>query len=197
MPYIGDYISLQTGGQWCRGGVGDYISQQTDGHWIINDYSDINYTGSINAIIDTYSKIYFKQPILISGHIAAEIDLISKVNAGKIKAINPMLIAQNSSYNFGDCPIAVIEYEGFSPDNIINIISTEDNIYENSVDFHIIETANKEGSYFPINYYHYSEKASGLIDYLVTNYRSQNDAGTPLFYQYELLFDAVSDIVKI
>ena len=120
-----------------------------------------------------------------------------KINKDKPTTLYPTLKLDNDGYPYSDCPIAAIEFEGFSPDKIVNIISKEDSIYENTFDFCMIEelTQNISDSYFPILHYPFQVQGQNLHSFLVTDIKSENSQnGKPLFYQYELLYDMYTDI---
>lgn len=139
--------------------------------------------GSISSDIDE------RAPVVISGTTVGIGSIGYRLNYSKRTTLNPLLIAENQTYNLGDCPIAAIEYEGFSPNKIIDLIPREDEIYENTLDYHRIETIKKEGSVYPIRHYPYHNTWNSKLKYLVTDYRSHDSNGEPLFFQYEPLFD--------
>lgn len=161
-------------------------------------YSDINiqhlYTisGSVVGVGDLSHTFSLTEPTVITGSVAGIGAIGYKLNASRKKAVNPMLVAENQPYNPGDCPIASIEYGGFSPNKIINIIPREDEVYENTVDYHRVEVLSKIGDYYPIRHYPYHDIYNSKLKYLVTDYRSHNSNGDPLFFQYEPLFDVYS-----
>ena len=104
--------------------------------------------------------------------------------------------------DYSDCSISVIELDGYSPDKIINTITYQDDIYENSVFYHQsiqLSPTNLSGtiSGFPIDFYGYSDHNN--IDFLVTD--KVNDRNEPLYYSYELQFDVYSltesDILQV
>jgi hypothetical protein len=128
--------------------------------------------------------------LLISGNISGVGQPSYYLNISRTQAFNPQLICTEQPYQGGDCPIAAIEYEGFSPNKIVNLISRENDIYENTQDFHKMETLSYSGTNYPITHYPYSSTNNHKLEYLVTDYGN-------LFYQYELLFDAYSDISGI
>lgn len=131
----------------------------------------------------------------ISGSVIGKGKPFLRINYSKRHTINPTLSKQVYGYNEEDCPIAAIEYQNFTPDKLINIFDKSDYYYENTENFYIIETIEKNASddYYPISHYPYATISSGLIDYLVTDTKSDDQNGAPLFYQYELLFDATSN----
>jgi hypothetical protein len=150
---------------------------------------NITVVGSVagrGIILHNYTLL---SPSQISGSVAGVGKIGYKLNYSKRKALNPILVAQNYPYNKGDCPIATIEYDGFSPNKIINLISKEDEIYENTIDFHRIETLSKVDGIYPIKHYPYDSQWNNKIKYLVTDFRADNSNGDPLFFQYEPLFD--------
>lgn len=106
---------------------------------------------------------------------------------------------RNDTYNKGTCPIAAIDVVGLSPDKIVNIISYDNQITENSEDYHKIITLPFDPtiSGFKLTYYKYDPDYP--IDLLVSNGLNANL--TPLFYTYELKFDAYGitqgDLVQI
>lgn len=140
------------------------------------------------------SETTFGIPIRISGVIFGKGKVFHRLNYSKTNAHNPTLRTQNIGYKSSECPIAAIEYQGFSPNKIINILDESDSVFENTESAYIVEDIQYTGvlDRYPINHYPYSDLASGLIDYVVTDIRSDNQNGQPLFYQYELLYDAKS-----
>lgn len=116
-----------------------------------------------------------------------------KMFNSRTKTIFPSLrVNYSASPNLtdADCPIAAIELDGFSPNKIINLISYEDEIYQNTNDFNTIETIYKSGLYFDIKHYDYSNLSSGLIDFLITDVlNGDSSTKSPVFYQYEFLYD--------
>jgi hypothetical protein len=114
----------------------------------------------------------------------------SKINNFKLNSYNPSL---KSNLSIDGCPIAAIEYQGFSPNKIINLISKENTIFENTEEFFTTETLLKDQatSTFPLTHYAFNTELSGKIDYLITDYVTEKQ-NTPLFYQYEMLFDCVA-----
>ena len=131
--------------------------------------------------------------IYVSGVVIGEVSPAYKLNYSRKKTINPILEAQNLSYEDGDCPLAVIEYDGFNPNKMINTVSFENEVHENTEGFAAIEELSGIGTTFPVKRYPFNVASSGEIDYLVTDKVSDNGNGVPLFYQYELQFDAVGD----
>ena len=139
----------------------------------------------------------------ISGTLNTEVGLRYKLNISRPKTIHSMIRQNHDAsrpYALEDCPIAALEFEGFSPNKIINITSFEDSIYENTIDFHVIETLSKSGNYFKSDHYAYSDVSSGKIHYLITDIKAgEAENGSPLFYQYELLYDVYAlgaDVIK-
>lgn len=115
-------------------------------------------------------------------------------------------IKNDDTYEQGHCPVSVVELQGFSPEKIINTISYEDDIYENSSNYHqtvklsptfINDDETNAISGFSLQYYESNEDYSN--DYLVTD--RVNDKNNPLYYVYELKFDAYSivesDILQV
>ncbi|MCK9428870.1 MAG: hypothetical protein M0R17_02515 [Candidatus Omnitrophica bacterium] len=115
------------------------------------------------------------------------------LNLSRRQAFNPQLICDDQPYLPGDCPIVTIEYDGFSPNKIINIKSLENSVYQNTLDYHKIETITYDGYTYPLKYYEYVNY-NDKLSYLITDYNSDPSNSNPLFYQYELLFDAYVDI---
>jgi hypothetical protein len=79
---------------------------------------------------------------------------------------------------------------------VLNVISRENEIFENTEAFVTVESLVKEtasDTYFPLTHYTYDDTVSGKIEYLVTDIITREQAGTPLFYQYELLYDVSVD----
>lgn len=104
--------------------------------------------------------------------------------------------------DYTDCPIAVIQLDGYSPDKIINTITYQDDIYENSADYHrsiALSPSNLSGtiSGFPLEFY--GGSTYNNIDLLVSE--KVNGRTEPLYYSYELQFDSYSitesDILQI
>ena len=160
----------------------------------ITHQEDYNIFGSGFGQGYTSSNITTNIPIRIEGSGIGKGYIISRLNYSKTNALNPILKAQNFGYLTEDCPIAAIEYQGFSPNKIIDIVDESDSLFENSETFYVVENTSYSGSlnHYPIHHYPYNVLSSGLIDYLITDIRSDNQNGNPLFYQYELLFDAKS-----
>ena len=146
-------------------------------------------SGDVTGIGYIFSEIGYKEPIAISGECYGIGSIYSRFNFSRQRALTPIL-KRNSTYDLSDAPIAAIEYVDFSPNKVLNVISREDSIYENTAEFYLTETVTKDGTYFPITHYPYIDNASGKMDYLVTDYKAQGQNGKALFYQYELLFDA-------
>jgi len=92
----------------------------------------------------------------------------------------------------GDCPVLGVELVGFSPNKVIQTLALDNTKFENTIDFNVIETIEKIGSYYPIYDYPYSALSATYVQYLVTDKISNTRNGVPLFYQYELLFDVYS-----
>lgn len=136
--------------------------------------------------------------INVSGSVAGIGVIGYSCNSSKRKAKNPILVINDESYSPGDCPIAAIEYKGFSPNKIININSKEEEVYENSIDYHKVETLiyDEDNSIYPIIHYPYDATYNDKLNYLVTDIKSESQNGKPLFYQYELLFDAASVVAS-
>jgi len=135
----------------------------------------------------------------ISGNISGFGSPSYYMNMSRRQAFNPQLIVDEQPYLLGDCPIAAIEYDGFSPNKIINLQSNENELYENSLDFYKVETIEFNsglGAYIT-NYYQFAPNANDKLKYLITDYNSDTKNSNPLFYQYELLYDAFVDISGI
>lgn len=210
-----EYLSPLSDGLWRNTSPEFSVSGVVNGYGIISatmvhEYSiegDVAGEGSISSDIDEQLLIrisgrvagvgsishdfQFREAIIIDGSVAGIGSIGYYINQSKTKASNPILITQNQPYNLGDCPIAAIEYEGFSPNKIVNVIARDDEIYENTLDFHKIEvlTLDRLNNIYPIIHYPYHDTWNDKIKYLVTNYRSQESNGQPLFFQYETLFD--------
>jgi len=71
--------------------------------------------------------------IYVSGNISGLGTPSYYLNISRQQAFNPILVCQEQGYKFNECPISAIEYEGFSPNKIINIRSRENDIYENTL----------------------------------------------------------------
>ena len=164
-------------------------------------------SGDVTGVGYIFSDIVSNEPIVISGHCYGIGSIYSRFNFSRQRALTPIL-KRDSTYDLSDAPITAIEYIDFSPNKVLNIVSREDSVYENTAEFYLTETIFNDVIYstkflyscskidiiasnlFPITHYPYIDSASGRIDYLVTDYRSQGQNGKALFYQYELLFDA-------
>lgn len=135
--------------------------------------------------------------IIISGLVSGTGKINYNLNNSNLSGYNPQLIAENIPYNICDCPIAAIEYQGFSPNKIVNINSKENSIYENTLDYHKVEFLDYTGLY-PIEIYNYpyNTNYNSKLKYLITDQLSNFQNGKPLFYQYELLFDSFSAILE-
>lgn len=123
--------------------------------------------------------------IYISGNISGLGDPGYYLNLSRRQAFNPRLVCQEQGYKTNECPIAAIEYEGFSPNKIINIRSRENDYYENTTDYHKSETLIYNGNNYPIFHYPFNVDANEKLKYLVTDFENN-------YYQYELLFNAFS-----
>lgn len=168
------------------GYVGGYGYIDSD----VEDYLVFTISGYVAGVGAVSHDYLFREAIVVSGGIAGVGKIGHKLNYSKQKTLNPILIAQNQPYNPGDCPIAALEYEGFSPNKIINIIPREDEVYENTMDYHRVEVLTKVDTHYPITHYPYHDTYNDKLKYLITDFRSHNSNGDPLFFQYEPLFDA-------
>jgi hypothetical protein len=115
------------------------------------------------------------------------------LNVSRKSAFWPQLHIQgpDNAYEYNECPICTIEYEGFSPNKIINTLSRENDIYQNSPDSHKLETlTNPTDGVYPIIQYPYSPNYNSKIKYFVTDYNN-------LFFQYELLFNSYTEFSGI
>lgn len=128
--------------------------------------------------------------IYISGNISGLGTPSYYINVSRQQPFNPQLIIDEQPYLQADCPITAIEYEGFSPNKIISVRSRENDIYENTIDFHKAETLIYNGENYPIKHYPFSPTYNEKLTYLVTDYGEH-------FYQYELLFNAFSSVSGI
>lgn len=130
-----------------------------------------------------------------SGQIIGEAKLSYNLNASRTSTYNVSLKSTDESFEETDCPIVAVEYEGFSPNKIINMISREDEIYQNTMDFMEIESLENDNGLYEMSHYTYCDDYNSKLQYLVTSYESQN--GKKLFYQYEPLFNVHGDGEKI
>lgn len=165
-------------------GVG-YISGNID-YYILYAVS-----GDMAGVGYIFSDVEARESLHISGSIEGIGYVGSKINFSRQKSVYPELRV-DETYPSNDCPIAAFEYIGFSPNKVLNTLSYEDEVYENTREYYITEIINKRGSVFPIKHYPYISDISGKVPYLVTNYES-NIFSKPLFYTYELLFDVYSN----
>lgn len=94
-------------------------------------------------------------------------------------------------YNFSDgsCPIAAIQYQENSPNELFNIDRFDTSIYQNSDEYYKIDILHGSGNLFRSDYYNYY---SGNVKYLVTDTTSYD--GSDLFYQYELMYNCYGDV---
>ncbi len=101
------------------------------------------------------------------------------------------------NYEPENCPVSTVKLQGFSPSKIINITTYEDDIHENSSHYQKITvldptyyddipTNNISG--YLIEHYETNENYSN--EYLITEKTST--LNEPLFYTYELKYDAYS-----
>lgn len=127
----------------------------------------------------------------ISGNISGVGNPSYYINNSRKQAFNPQLVIDDKAYSTGDCPIFALEYLGFSPNNIINLISNEELYYENTQSYHTVEKLEFDGYTYPLNYYSYCPSGNETLRYLVTD--QTTDINIPLFYQYELMFDAYNN----
>lgn len=130
--------------------------------------------------------------INISGNIYGYSSISYKLNCFRRSSYNPTLFSDYGPYDVGDCPIAAIEYKGFSPNKIININPRDSEIYENTLDYHKIENIISSSGIYPIKHYPYHSIWNSKLRYLVTDYKTSSSNGIPLFFQYELMFDCYS-----
>ena len=103
---------------------------------------------------------------------------------------------QSYNYSKGACPVAAIKVNGFSPSRIINLINYENDINENSE--YYLRSTNLDPIYYTgnegdisgylITYYETNDNYSN--DYLITE--KVNNNNEPLYYTYELKYDAYS-----
>jgi len=106
---------------------------------------------------------------------------------------------QSYTYSQGDCPIATVQVTGFTPNKIINTISYDNDIHENS-EYYLKSTklsptyiddesisGHMVGSIsgYMITYYQVNDNY--YINYLVTDKVNLNTK--PLYYAYELKYD--------
>lgn len=147
--------------------------------------------GDINGVGYIYSAISSPAATIIYGNVVGVGLDYSKINFSRQRAIYPELRV-NDRFDSRACPISAFEYVGFSPNKVINIISREDDIPENSTSFYTIETLKKNDNdpYFPLLHYTYVDDPAANKDYLITDITTTTQDRLPLFYQYELLFDA-------
>lgn len=167
-----------------------YISSDSEFQVAIVISGDVAGAGYLSSTI--FNEVVIK----VSGYVAGTAELGYKINKGKLSAINPSLVAENTPYNPGDFPIAAIEYVGFSPNKIISLTDRHDEVFENSRDYDLIESLsyNEESGLYPIEHYPYSNSYNDKLSYLVTQFNSDAQKGKPLFYQYEPMFNVASDV---
>lgn len=129
----------------------------------------------------------------VTGRVYGCGNITSKINKYKASATYPELRI-NNTVDDRACPIAALEYAGFSQNKIISLVSKEDDVYENTASFYTVETLirNANDNCFPLKHYSYVTNASNLAnkDYLITDLTTVDQSNTPLFYQYELMYDA-------
>jgi hypothetical protein len=163
----------------------DWEPRLAGGFWQthIEIYSD----GIVEGVSYISGNISASEALIISGYCIGIGTVNNRFNFSRRKALYPEL-RRDLTYDWNDAPVAAIEYVDFSPNKVLHITSYEDSLYENTSDFYLIETLSGN-LFFPIYHYPYSANSSGLINYLITDIKSQGQNGEPLFYQYELLFD--------
>ncbi len=192
---VEDYYSwepLSAGGFWkayLETAVSGYVYGEGFISGDIQHYILYAISGDVQGIGYIFSDIVTREAIIISGECHGYGCIYSRFNFSRQKAVFPA-IRREATYDWVDAPIAAIEYVDFSPNKVLNVISREDSLYENTAEFYLTETVYNNGTYFPITHYPYIDNASGKINYLITDYRSEGQNGKALFYQYELLFDA-------
>jgi len=174
----------------------DYeISGELYGNGYISGYifHQITYdvSGSITGFASIDGNVDYIEATAVYGCCRGTSLISSKFNFSRQHSLFPIL-KRDITYNLGDSPIVAVECVDFNPNKVLNIISQEDSVYENTAEFYLTETIFKNDEYFPITHYPYSSTSADKIDYLVTNYRAQGQNGKVLFYQYELLFDLYS-----
>ena len=112
--------------------------------------------------------------------------IFSKINISKLTSAN-VSFSIGSTYDVGDCPIAGIVTNDFDPNNIISITSKENDYDLNTnQSYSLIKSRISNGCFVPN-----IDIIAGLEQYykfLISDY-IKNETNTPLFYQYELMFD--------
>jgi len=98
---------------------------------------------------------------------------------------------RKDKYSVGECPISTVQLNNFNADAIVKRIDYQDLIIENSVVYNSIETLRPitettNSGLFPMQ--HYLPNEYNHIRYLFTDKTTDNNV--PLFYKYELKFDA-------
>lgn len=182
------------------GGLWDIYQQFS----VAGSTQGVGYTDGVENLIITYyvdgsvvgvgyieSEIITTEAELVSGYVAGAGLVSCKINYSRQSGIFPEL-RRNYTYSSDDCPIAAFEYVGFSPNKVLSIASNENYFYENTTEYYASETIVKNGSVFPLDHYQWFDSSSGIVNYLVTDFKAEGQNGAPLYYQYELLFDAYS-----
>lgn len=165
-------------------GVGDIIGRYLS-------IGSISVAGSVCGVGAVYADCTIPEVTRVTGTVAGMGVVDSKYNCGRQRAAYPEIRFNRDGLIYRDCPIAALEFKGFSPNKIINIIPHSDDIYENTEEFFTVEELEKTTSgNFPLEHYSFDNVYSSNINYLVTNLTTEKQEKVPLFYQYELLYDA-------
>ena len=167
-----------------------YIAGDISSTTIITISGEVTGVGALGSTTTTQS------PIRVSGSVTGFGAVDYYINSSRSNTINPYLTMENLPYDPGDFPIAAIEYDGFSPNKIISITHRDEEVYENTDNYEIIEELvyHEESGLYPIAHYPYSTSYNSKLSYLVTEFNSDGQNGKPLFYQYEALYDISSSI---
>jgi len=109
----------------------------------------------------------------------------------------------DQAYDVGECPISTVQLNNFNADAIVKRIDYQDLIIENSIVYNSTETLTPLGTGVLENdkflMQHYLPNEYNHIKYLFTDKTSEGNI--PLFYQYQLKFDAYGfsnkDIIQV
>lgn len=189
-----DWYHTLGGGQW-DAFVQYRIFGNVPGEGFISGVQQIVETfemyGDVAGVGDIDSVIVYREPIRIYGDTAGEGYVSHRINFGRRRAVFPK-IQRNETYGPNDCPICALEYIGFSPNKVLKLTSYEDILHENTAEYYNNQLVSKSNDHFPLDHYQWFDSSSGLVNYLVTDFKSAGQNGEALYHQYELMFDVFS-----
>lgn len=155
---------------------------------MIYNISDAIYLG-FNPSLDI--NIY--DNYIIEGQFSSSYKINDIIKLKKTKVKKHPIIKNESDFDNKNCPISVVNISNFAPENLITITDMSSMVYENTLEYHKIETLNSTNNIYYIN--HYNNQLTTIenkIKYLFTDISINNN---PLFFKYELLHDVYFEIL--